>query len=101
MIYIAKVLDASTAHIKGETSNMLEANKNRLSDIIVRPFTGNGWMIWVPVRDTVDSNIVALRMLGHEDLAALMQTASDNGCEYIHLHSSGVAVTGLKTYNWS
>lgn len=89
---IEKILTLSTAHIREETSLVLENElKNNALGLIIFKKGEYGWFIFVD--DFQDDAIP-------DDLAQCMETAKNQGCKWLCLDIDGKTIKKLKLYVW-
>lgn len=90
---IAKILTLSTAHIKPETTTMLdnEPNTDNLG-LSVYDKAGYGWFIYID--SVIDDTFNHLP----EDLKACIAFAKEQECEWLCLDADGEEIEELNTY---
>ncbi len=93
---VVKYLTVSTAHIPQHTDEALRtSDKPALDELVYQPLEC-AWVI-----NLFDPNVEpCLALIGHPELAKLMQLARNADCSYLRLDADGYVIEGLPTFNW-
>lgn len=94
---INRMLTLSTAHIKESTNNWLENEPQYLSPLVAYKKDEYSWFIYM------SSEIIALTEECEQlpdDLAAILNLARENNCDWMCLDCDGEILEGLPVYDW-
>ena len=91
-VQIDKMLVLSTAHIKKETGDALDADGG-MCWLTSLSWQCYGWILWVEDQPMPEE-------VGYPDLAAIFALARERGCSWVRLDCDGLKADALEVFEW-